>query len=100
VTPSSCLVRTVPTKGDAAAADHLRISMSYLHPYVIPEKPPADLFAELDEATRVLDEMSARAAELMLGMDRRRRGLQIELREGNETSRLTSTQLLDLLAGK
>lgn len=73
--------------------------MSYAPPYLIPEHPPAELLAELDDATRVLDTLSARAAELVLGVDRRQRSLQIELREGEETHRLTPTQLLDLLTG-
>lgn len=71
--------------------------MSYSTPYLIPEHPPADLLAGLDDATRVLDAMSARAAEIVLGMDRQQRNLRIELREGEETRRLTPTELLDLL---
>jgi hypothetical protein len=74
--------------------------MSYSPQYLIPEHPPAQLVAELDEAARVLDELSARAAELTLGMDRQLRSLSIELHEGGETHRLTPTMLLDLLAGK
>lgn len=73
--------------------------MSYSHPNLIPERPPAELLAELGEATRVLDELSARAAVLTLGMDRQQRSLQIELHEDEETRRLTPTQLLDLLSG-
>jgi hypothetical protein len=73
--------------------------MSYSHPYLIPKEPPAELFAELGEAMRVLDGLSARAAELTLGMDRQHGNLRIELHEGEETHRLTATQLLDLLAG-
>ena len=43
--------------------------MTYSYPYLIPDAPPAELLAELDEATRILDELSARAAELTLGLD-------------------------------
>jgi hypothetical protein len=73
--------------------------MSYSHPYLIPETPPAELLAELDEATRVLDAMTARAEELTLGMDRQTRGLRIEHYDGETKRRLTPTQLFSLLAG-
>lgn len=73
--------------------------MSYAPSSPIPEHPPAELLAQLDNAVHVLDTLSARSAELVLGMDRRERSLQIELHEGEETRRLTPTQLLDLLTG-
>jgi hypothetical protein len=73
--------------------------MSYSSPYTIPERPPAELLAELDEATRVLDELTARAAELTLGMDRQTGGLRIALDDGAGARRLTPTQLFELLAG-
>ncbi len=78
-------------------ADHRGIGMSYSSTYLIPEHPPAELLAELDEATRVLDELSARAVELTLGMDRQTRSLRIERRDGGTTRQLTPTQLFDLL---
>jgi hypothetical protein len=74
--------------------------MSYSHPYLIPESPPAELLAELDEATRVLDAMTARAEELTLVMDRQTRGLRIEHYDGATKHRLTPTQLFSLLAGE
>lgn len=73
--------------------------MQYAIPYVIPEVPPADLLAELDAAARTLDELSARAAQLTLGMDEHTRGLRIELEDDGEAQRLSPRQLLDLLAG-
>ena len=78
-------------------ADHLGIGMSFPHTYLIPERPPSELLAELDEATRVLDELSARAVELTVGMDRQTRSLRIERREGGTARQLTPTQLFDLL---
>lgn len=73
--------------------------MNYSSPYVIPELPPAEVLAELDAAARVLDELTARAAELTLGMDEQTRSLRIELAEGGKTRRLEPTQLLELLTG-
>ena len=72
--------------------------MKYTTPYMIPETPPAEALAELDAAARALDELSARAAQLTLGMDEHTRGLRIELRDSDELRRLTPTQLFDLLA--
>ena len=72
--------------------------MQYSTPYSIPETPPAEVLAELDAAARALDELSARAVQLTLGMDEHTRGLRIELEDGDESSRLTPTQLFDLLA--
>ena len=46
-----------------------------------------------------LDELTARAAELTLGMDEHTRGLRIELDEGGTTRQLAPAQLLALLAG-
>jgi hypothetical protein len=71
--------------------------MQYSIPYMIPDVPPAELLAELDAAARALDELSARAAQLTLGMDEHRRGLRIEVEDGGETRRLSPTQLFDLL---
>ena len=72
--------------------------MQYSTPYTIPETPPAEVLAELDAAAAALDELSARAAQLTLGMDEHTRGLRIELEDGEETLRLSPTQLFDLLA--
>ena len=71
--------------------------MNYSTPYVIPETPPAEVLAELDAAARTLDELSARAALLSLGMDEQTRRLRIELEDGGEPVRLSPTQLFDLL---
>jgi hypothetical protein len=73
--------------------------MNYSSPYVIPDLPPAEVLAELDAAARVLDELTARAAELTLGMDEQTRSLRIELEEGGKTRRLEPAQLLELLTG-
>lgn len=73
--------------------------MSATIPYVIPASPPKELLAELDAAARTLDELSARAAELTLGMDAETLTLRIELREGAAVRDLRPTELLDLLAG-
>ena len=73
--------------------------MSYASPYLIPEHPPADLLAELDAAAQVLDELTARAAELTLGLDRRTGSLQIELADGAGTRQLTPPELFALLTG-
>jgi hypothetical protein len=67
--------------------------------YEIPAVPPAELLAELDAAARALDELSARAAQLTLGMDDHTRGLRIDLDNGGEVQRLSPRQLFDLLAG-
>ena len=72
--------------------------MHYSIPYLIPDVPPAEVLAELDAAARALDELSARAAQLTLGMDEHTRGLRIELEDGDATRRLSPTQLFDLLA--
>lgn len=72
--------------------------MSYPTPYVIPESPPAEVLAELDAAARALDELSARAAQLTLGMDERTRSLRIELDDAGELRRLTPRDLFGLLA--
>ena len=71
--------------------------MHYSIPYLIPEVPPAEVLAELDAAARALDELSARAAQLTLGMDEHTRGLRIEVQDGDVTRRLSPTQLFDLL---
>jgi hypothetical protein len=89
----------VRPQGGVAPADHPGVGMSYSHPYLIPECPPEELLAELDEATRFLDAMTARAEELTLGMDRQTRGLRIEHFDGEARHRLTPTQLFGLLAG-
>ncbi len=72
--------------------------MNYSSQYVIPPIPPAELLAELDDAARVLDELTARAAVLTLGMDEQTRSLRIELADRGTTKRLAPSELLDLLA--
>ena len=72
--------------------------MKYSSPYTIPTTPPAELLAELDDAARALDQLTARASQLTLGMDEHNRGLYIELEESGERRRLSPTQLFDLLA--
>ena len=72
--------------------------MTYSAPYPIPHSPPAEVLAELDAAARTLDELSARAAQLTLGMDEQTRSLRIELDDAGDVRRLTPMQLLDLLA--
>jgi hypothetical protein len=72
--------------------------MRYSSQYVIPDHPPAELLAELDAAARVIDQLTARAAELTLGMDEQTRTLRIELTQADASCRLAPTQLLDLLA--
>lgn len=71
--------------------------MHYSVPYLIPEVPPAELLAELDEAARALDALTARAAQLTLSMDQQTRGLRIEVDEKGAVRRLSPTQLFDLL---
>jgi hypothetical protein len=73
--------------------------MRHSSQYVIPERPPAEALAELDAAARVLDALTARAAELTLGMDKRTRSVRIDLQDGGTSHRLAPVQLLDLLAG-
>ena len=73
--------------------------MRYSSQYVIPEQPPAEVLAELDAAARVLDELTARAAELTLGMDEQTRSLRIDFHEGGTSHQLAPGQLLELLAG-
>ena len=72
--------------------------MNYPTPYAIPEAPPAEVLAELDAAAQALDALSARAAQLTLGVDEHTRGLRIELEDAGESRRLSPTQLFDLLA--
>ena len=74
-------------------------SMRYSSQYVIPDLPPAEVLAELDAAARVLDELTARAAELTLGMDEQTRSLRIDFNEGGTSHQLAPGQLLELLAG-
>ena len=71
--------------------------MHYSIPYLIPDVPPAEVLAELDAAARSLDALSARAAQLTLGMDEHTRGLRIELEDGDATHLLSPTQLFELL---
>jgi len=71
--------------------------MHYSTPYPIPDSPPAEMLAELDSAARALDELSARAAQLTLGMDEQTRSLRIELSDAGDVRRLTPTQLFGLL---
>jgi hypothetical protein len=76
------------------------VGPSHSSPYLIPEHPPAELLAELDLAAVALDELTARAVELTIGMERQARRLRIELDDGTEARRLTPTELFDLLAGR
>jgi hypothetical protein len=73
--------------------------MAYAAPFLIPDQPPADLLAELDRAARVLDQLTARAVELTLGVERQTGGLRIELLGGAGPCRLTPTELFELLTG-
>jgi hypothetical protein len=73
--------------------------MSYSSPYLIPDRPPADLLAELERASRTLDRLTARAVELTVGIERQTGGLRIELGDGGERRRLTPTELFHLLTG-
>ncbi|HUH16015.1 MAG TPA: hypothetical protein VML35_09040 [Gaiellaceae bacterium] len=66
-------------------------------PYVIPDTPPAELLAELDEAARRVDELSARAVVLTLDMDEQARSLRIQVGENGDVRSLTPRQLFDLL---
>lgn len=72
--------------------------MRYATPYTIPDTPPAELLAELDAAAQALDELSARAAQLTLGMDEQTRGLRIELEDADASRRISPTQLFAMLA--
>jgi len=74
--------------------------MRYSSQYVIPDQPPAEVLAELDAAARVLDELTARAAELTLGMDEHTRSLRIDLHDAGTSRRLAPVQLLELLTGR
>ena len=74
--------------------------MRYSSQYVIPDQPPAEVLAELDAAARVLDELTARAAELTLGMDEQTRSLRIDFHDGGRSRRLAPVQLLELLTGR
>lgn len=71
--------------------------MHYSIPYLIPDVPPAELLAELDAAARALDTLSARAAQLTLGMDEHTRGLRIEVEDGAAARLLSPTELFELL---
>jgi len=73
--------------------------MSFSTPYTIPETPPAELLAELDAAALVLDQLTARAAQLTLAMDEQTRSLRIELVEDGGSRQLSPAQLFGLLAG-
>jgi hypothetical protein len=68
-------------------------------PYLIPDVPPAEVLAELDAAAEVLDELTARAAQLTLAMDEQAERVQIELVQDGSRRRLSPTRLFDLLAG-
>ena len=55
--------------------------------------------AELDAAARVLDELTARAAELTLGMDEQTQKQALhDFHDDGKSHRLAPAQLLDLLA--
>ncbi len=71
--------------------------MRYPTPYAIPERPPAEVLAELDAAARTLHELAGRSAQLTLGMDDDTRSLRVELRDDGGARRLSATQLLDFL---
>ena len=73
--------------------------MRYSTQYVIPDLPPAEVLAELDAAARVLDELTARAVVLTLGMDEQTRGLRVDVEDDGRSRRLAPAQLLELLAG-
>jgi hypothetical protein len=73
--------------------------MRYSSQYVIPDLPPAEVLAELDAAAQVLDRLTARAAELTLGMDEQTRGLRIDFHDDGKSQLLAPAQLLELLAG-
>jgi hypothetical protein len=73
--------------------------VSYASPYPIPDRPPADLVAELDRTAQALDALTARAAELTLGMDPEAGGLRIVLCAGGIERSLSPTELFELLAG-
>jgi hypothetical protein len=74
--------------------------MHYSPPYVIPATPPDELLAELAAAARTLDALTARAAQLTLGMDEETRSLRIELVDGDTQRQLSPTQLFELLDGR
>lgn len=66
-------------------------------PYLIPDRPPPELLAELDAAAAALDELTARADELTVAMDAQTGRIRIELVEDGDVRRLTPSQLFDLL---
>ena len=73
--------------------------MNYSTPYLIPESPPAEAARRARRRRPARSTRSlARAAQLTLGMDEQTRGLRIDLDDGDESRRLTPTQLFDLLA--
>jgi len=72
--------------------------MQYSTPYVIPERPPAEVLAELDAAACALHELSARAALLTFAVDEQTRSLRIRLEDADEAHQLSPRQLFALLA--
>lgn len=64
----------------------------------VPSTPPQEVLDELDAAARVLDELSSRAAELVLGVDAESGGLRIVLSDDEGTRTLSPRQLFDLLS--
>jgi hypothetical protein len=72
--------------------------MTFSAPYEIPERPPAELLAELDAAAQALDTLTRRAGQLTLAMDEQARRLRVELREDGESRQLSPRQLFDLLS--
>ena len=72
--------------------------MTFSIPYTIPERPPAELLAELDGAAAALDALTARAARLTLALDEQARRLRIELHEDGRSRQLSPRQLFDLLS--
>ena len=72
--------------------------MTFSFPYTIPERPPAEVLAELDAASAALDRLTARAAELALATDEQTGRLRIELRRNGSSRQLKPRELFDLLA--
>lgn len=65
----------------------------------IPPTPPQEVLDELDAAARALDELSSRAAELVLGVDGQSGGLRIVLSDAEGERTLSPRELFDLLSG-
>ena len=72
--------------------------MTVSTPYTSPERPPAELLAELDAAAAALDRLTERAAQLTLATDAETRRLRIELHEDGRSRQLSPRQLFALRA--